>query len=94
LNAGSLEKAEEKWYNHLRDASWREGFDSFGFSALPAGCYFSIDKKFGFLGDFTEFWTSTEFSYGGVSYLRIDDFRAYVSAIGRYNGRSVRCLQD
>ncbi len=80
---------------NLRARSWENGSDKFDFSALPAGYYNSYGKKFGNLGYYAYFWTSTEsnsnFAYG----LLIDGNGAYFNDDdGKYHGRSVRCLQD
>ncbi len=95
LDAVTLRKGEGKWYNHLRDASWREGFDSFGFSALPAGDFDGYDKKFSSLGDYTGFWTSTERYSGHACRLSLySGSSANVGNYGESSGFSVRCLQD
>lgn len=81
--------------SHLRDRSWNNGFDSFGFSALPAGYYDSDDKEFGRLGDGATFWSSTEDGSDRAAILFFaGDRRFGVSNNSKYNGRSVRCLQD
>lgn len=99
LNAEPLKKGEDKFYNHLRDSSWKNGFDSFGFSALPAGDYYSYDKKFYDLGSRAYFWSSTEFGKEegggyGAFFLGIYDKNARIFDIDIYNGYSVRCLRD
>ncbi len=108
LDAVPLREGERGLYNHLRDASWREGFDSFGFSALPAGGYGSSDKRFGSLGDNTGFWSSSEDNdiSGAAYFLGISDKTSLsADALGslgyrvvnlgdKYGGNSVRCLQD
>lgn len=90
LDAVPLRMGEGEWGKHLLDTSWSNGFDSFGFSALPAGYYISSSKKFYDLGDFTHFWSSTERdsddAYGGNL--------AHVSDSDKAFGYSVRCLQD
>ncbi len=93
LDAVPLREGEDVWHNHLRDASWREGFDSFGFSALPAGYYDSYDKEFNSLGNFTYCWSSTEYNSGRAYYLGVYG-GALVSLYDKDDGYSVRCLQD
>ncbi len=94
LNAEPLKKGEDKFYNHLRDSSWKNGFDSFGFSALPAGYYDSYNKKFYSVGSIADFWSSTENSSRYAYYLYIYDRSAYVNGYDKNFGYSVRCLQD
>lgn len=93
LNAEPLRSGEDSWHNHLRDASFKNGFDSFGFSALPAGYYGNYFKEF--LDGFAKFWSSTErdinVAFGlsvFVNYARVDDYE------DKANGFSVRCLRD
>ena len=82
----------------LRAGSWNNGANKFGFSALPAGYYNGIDKKFYDLGRDAEFWSSTEFTSGYAYHLDILSYAlADVSShsdVGKGHGRSVRCLQD
>ncbi len=89
--------------SNLRAASWENGADKFGFSALPAGSYGSYsygtyygsyDKEFGYVGRNASFWSSTEGSGYGAYYLGLDDSTADVFSRGKDYGRSVRCLQD
>ncbi|MCQ2106215.1 MAG: fibrobacter succinogenes major paralogous domain-containing protein [Fibrobacter sp.] len=101
LNAEPLKEGEDKFYNHLRVSSWTNGFDSFGFSALPAGDYYSNLKSFNSLGDNTYFWSSTEDNSNNAYFLRISGglAKVYRSAAGvldggKNDGYSVRCLQD
>lgn len=70
LNAEPLQDGEGS--NYLRDASWKDGFDSFGFSALSAGYYGNYYKMFDALGYSEYFGSSTE-SY------RSSAFSLYVS---------------
>lgn len=97
LNAEPLKNGEDMFYNHLRDASWNDGFDSFGFSALPAHG----------LGSYAYYWSSTEDmeeAYEGfflisrvVAYkLSIGGDRARVESSGNTEdkGFSVRCVKD
>ncbi len=94
LDAVPLREGEDVWHKHLRDASWREGFDSFGFSALPAGYYSSNDEKFSYLGNDAHFWSSTEVNSGYAYRLNIGGRYAHVGNFDQYSGYSVRCLQD
>lgn len=94
----SIERPER----HLKDYSWGEGFDTFGFSALPAGSYHSGDQvPFGNFGYSAWFWSSTEndsSSYEGAYY----EEEAYYLLIGgsaevddwsKATYLSVRCIQ-
>ena len=93
LDAVPLRNGEGEWYNHLRDANWNKGFDSFGFSVFPAGSYDSNDDYEYELGDRAYFWTSTE--YGDYVYrLYISGSYADVDSDKKRLGSSVRCLQD
>ena len=77
---------------NLRAASWENGADKFGFSALPAGSYYY--DEFGHLGIRTYFWSSPEYSSGYPYRLDINDYSALVVSYSGYDGHSVRCLQD
>ena len=80
--------------NNLRSTGWKNGADRYGFSALPAGYYYSYRKKFNDLGYGTDFWTSTEHNSDYAYTLDILDDRALVNYGGKNFGYSVRCLQD
>ena len=79
---------------NLRARSWENGSDKFGFSALPAGIYYSNLKEFSHLGDYTYFWSSTEYNSSRAYRLGIYGYNARVLDLGKFNGYSVRCLQD
>ena len=80
---------------NLRAASWKNGADKFGFSALPAGFYFRFSNVFLDLGNLTHFWSSTEDGSNDSYYLFVSSHEAFVrrnyDKLYRY---SVRCLQD
>lgn len=79
---------------NLRAASWKNGKDKYGFSALPAGNYSSDYKKFNYLGYYAYFWSSTE-NYSNYAYgLDLSGSSAYVGDGDKSYGGSVRCLQD
>lgn len=107
LNAEPLKNGEDMFYNHLRDASWNDGFDSFGFSALPAGIYIRSDfTEFHSLGSYAYYWSSTEGmedTYGTFFYSRVVTYKLFIggdSARVESNGNtegkghSVRCVKD
>ncbi len=92
-NVGS---SEDERSENLRAASWENGTDKFGFSALPAGAYDSEDM-FHTLGNyFAFFWSSTGSGLPGGAYaLYVSrDYNASVGSNGMRFGFSVRCLQD
>lgn len=80
-------------------AGWNsngDGFDSYGFSAIPAG-YKSSDGQYVGVGYRAHFWSSTEDrdDYAYYMYVVYNDTAGYVS--GNYyvnNLLSVRCLKD
>ncbi|OWV00974.1 MULTISPECIES: fibrobacter succinogenes major paralogous domain-containing protein [unclassified Fibrobacter] len=93
-NVGSSSKERRE---NLRAASWENGADEFGFSALPAGDYSSSLKRFINLGDYASFWSSTEhrFNSAYANFLNINDRHAGVyDRSEKLGGYSVRCLQD
>ena len=86
----------------LKEAGWTHwnpiipgGTNSSGFTALPGGRRFSTGE-FIFVGDFGDWWSSTEDSATGAWSKNM--FYYYSYAIRRsnhkYYGFSVRCLQD
>ena len=83
-------------------SGWNDGgngADKFGFSALPVGIR-GGDKTYSGEGNFTNFWSSTEFrNYGSdgayFMILRYDNTYASLYDYGlKYAGLSVRCVQD
>ncbi|MCQ2104323.1 MAG: fibrobacter succinogenes major paralogous domain-containing protein [Fibrobacter sp.] len=64
------------------------------FSALPAGRYYSNNKKFLNLGSYAYFWSSTGYNDDDAYYLSINEGYALVNYLDKTNGFSVRCLQD
>ena len=80
---------------YLRAGSWENGANKFGFSALPAGFYFSDLKKFNYVGYSAHFWSSTESFTIHAHILGIPAGRsAFVSSSDKSDASSVRCLQD
>ena len=90
-------KSTSGWKNR-NDGTSGNGSDDFGFSALPAG-YRKNNGTFEHVGEFLEFWSSTEFEYSheydvydiGIGY-HYDG--AIVDYSSRSNGYSVRCVKD
>jgi uncharacterized protein (TIGR02145 family) len=72
------------------------GFDKFGFSALPGG-YRDPSGSFGYIGNYGDWWSATEFS-GTNAWGRYMDYSS--GNVYRYclsnktNGWSVRCIRD
>ncbi len=89
-NVGSSEDERSK---NLRATSWENGTDKFGFSALPAGNYYSYNE-FGSLDSRAFFWSSTWDGSNSAYILHIYVFGASILSYGKFLGHSVRCLQD
>jgi uncharacterized protein (TIGR02145 family) len=82
-------KAASGWNND------GNGTDEFGFSALPGG-YGSSGGGFGLVGDYGDWWSSTEGSSDSAYYRYVI---YYSSLVGRLSSDksyllSVRCVQD
>jgi uncharacterized protein (TIGR02145 family) len=89
--AGTKLKATSGWNVH---ATYGDGTDDFGFSALPGGN--GNGGGFYYAGDFGDWWSSSEIN-GGSAYVR--DMGYYGGDAGWYDVDksylySVRCLQD
>lgn len=93
INEGNQIKSTTEWYqDSLINGN---GSDSWGFTAYPAGTYWT-DGYFDAFGFTARFWTSTE-KAGVYSYYRVLNY--HVGGILRtYNvktdGFSVRCIRD
>ena len=71
------------------------GSDAFGFSALPAGYRSEVGRYYN-EGESVDFWSSTE-DYSNTAYHidmnnRCD--HAYLNALPKLDGNSVRCVKD
>jgi Fibrobacter succinogenes major domain (Fib_succ_major). len=67
--------------------------DSYGFSALPIGGYFT--NNFSFVGTKVLFWTSTEYSISRSLYWIItNEICGTTDDYSKYNWFSVRCIKD
>ena len=73
-----------------------DGIDAFGFSALPAGGRNGNDGGYVGEGSWAMFWSSTEYSYSNVHGMALSyEYNDPLMFTDRkYNGRSIRCLQD
>ncbi len=69
------------------------GNNATGFSAVPAGSFIGLYSGF---GEFTSFWSSTEYDGSQAFYRNLDyDFaQEYRDNYFKNGGRSVRCLSD
>ena len=68
------------------------GYDSFGFAALPAG-YKSAD--FFDEGKYAYFWTSTDERSNEATAIRLDQgSTTFTASLTKYKGASVRCVMD
>ena len=97
--AGSRLKSSSGWNdvnsNHIMYQTVK-GYDSFGFSALPAGKWYE-EGGFGCEGYNAYFWSSTETDYSGVAYymeLDHDTEYAYLGVQPTDFALSVRCHKD
>lgn len=90
---------EEKRSAALRAASFNNGDDLYGFSALPVGYHYP-DQNGGYytgFGSTAAFWTSTAYypeHSSGAHNLIISGGWAADSNFGKTDGYSVRCVRD
>lgn len=85
---GSKLKATSSWYDS------GNGTDDYGFSALSVGRY--EDGGFCKVGDYADFWSSTEYSYYDARSVGLYSF-SVAAALGYYYkdvAFSVRCIKD
>lgn len=88
-NEGSMLKSGNGWYEN------GNGTNLTGFSALPSG-WRDYGGEFYFIGNWTDFWTSTEINYN-IAYSRALGYK--YATIGRYEdskkfGFSIRCIKN
>ena len=72
--------------------NWKKATDEFGFSVLPAGTYYS-GKSYN-VGNLDSFWSSTEFNELNAYTWAIEVGYADLRGIAKFDGISVRCIQD
>jgi uncharacterized protein (TIGR02145 family) len=92
VGAGTKLKAESGWNAH---ATYGDGTDDFGFSALPGGYGYS-SGDFDYAGSIGYWWSSSEVN-GSNAYSRLMNYgneHAYWNSEGKSLLFSVRCLQD
>ncbi len=76
-------------------AKWPDATDAYGFSALPAGHYYS--GGFSFVGVNVDFWSASEYNsiYANSWYLSASEARiSYLDKNATDYGVSVRCVQN
>ena len=86
--AGDALKATAGWFKK------GNGFDAFGFKALPAG-FRSVEGAYDGIGGYAYFWSATE-TLDGLAYYLFLDFSskaAGLNAFGKGDFRSVRCIK-
>jgi uncharacterized protein (TIGR02145 family) len=90
--AGTKLKATSGWNAH---ATYGDGTDDYGFSALPGG-YGNSDGDFYGVGNYGYWWSASEYGSNNAYYRRMDyNYEdAYYSDYGKYYLQSVRCVQD
>ncbi len=88
---GNCTTAGEKLKSNV---SW-DGTDDYGFSALPAG-YRDAAQGFRYLGSRDDLWSATPTTSNQAEYASLlsSDAQFFGDALGRMEGRSVRCLKD
>ena len=90
---GTLEGSDGLWYSPNVGAT-----NESGFSALPGGYRYNgyLYGTFFRIGDYADFWSSTEYTSGGAWYRRLDYYLSDVvrGSHGERGGFSVRCVRD
>jgi uncharacterized protein (TIGR02145 family) len=88
-NAGKKLKSASGWNSN------GNGTDEFGFSALPGG-FGNSDGSFGYVGDYGDWWSSTEYNAAYAWGRDVDYYNADVDrgSDGKASFFSVRCAQD
>ena len=76
----------------IGNVGWPNATNASGFTALPAGYY--IGGSFNNVGSRALFWSATEYSASDTYRWYMDASDAYLGDYSKYNGYSVRCLQD
>jgi uncharacterized protein (TIGR02145 family) len=91
LGGGCNTSEHPRW----NENSIHYGTDDYGFSGLPGGSC-SVNGMFGYMGNFGDHWSSTEFSSNKawVRSLGYDYGFVYVGTNLKRNGYSVRCIRD
>jgi uncharacterized protein (TIGR02145 family) len=78
---------DEHWFHH--------GFNAFGFASLPGG--YNNTGSYGGIGNYSYWWSSTEYSDTGANLTRINLQNSGVTMGGYYfktSGFNVRCVKD
>ena len=91
---GKYLKSTSGWDNY--NGASGNGTDDYGFDAMPAGyaSYGSYTTKG--IGQYADFWTSSEYSSQAANYMemRYKDGRLYSLDARKDNAFSVRCIKN
>lgn len=89
---GKLKQEGTSYWSYPNEGATNET----GFTALPSGGM--VDRVFGGIGDFTDFWTATEYKLNtdGAWYRLLDADHGGIFRTAGYkpNGTVVRCIKD
>lgn len=80
----------------LAEGETDEATNETGFSALLGGNRYNVNGNFDFLGNFANFWSSSELNTKDAYYLTLTNYASDVG-LSKYNkgdGFSVRCIKD
>lgn len=97
LSGKPLREGENLPTNHLRSVRWKGGFDSFGFSALPAGIIYGIGGNgnlYSDLGEEAGFWSENGDGYVLLIKRLPEGYRTIYDTAMSTKGYSIRCLKD
>jgi len=95
LEAALALKSGAGWLAWVDKGRNGNGTNSFGFSALPAGCRIVRDRiRYEDAGQYTFFWSSTPASTPSVAILQYYDDPGYQRDRNKYDAYSVRCVKD
>jgi uncharacterized protein (TIGR02145 family) len=68
--------------------------NTYGFTGLPGGAYYSDDASFAYLGTEAFWWSSNADTVGYSWGLTSDDANIHWYYCDKSNGHGVRCIQD
>ncbi len=91
-NPGIMLKSKSGW----ADGNTRSALDMYGFSALPCGERAIEDGSFYYIGQYGNWWISTEAKTSKAAYYNLgyNESRVYRYTEDKGCGYSVRCLRD
>ena len=95
INVGCHDKDSSRASINLRATNFKNGSDTYGFGALPAGLFYAGYRHL-FVGDCAFFWSSTEGNCDSDSAynLRLSDNNVNVDNYSKILAFSVRCIKD